>query len=92
MDVIEGLPKSQGFDTILVVVNKLTKYGQFVDLKHPFTAHSVAMIFSSRWLDFMVSSHHSHKQGQNLYEPSLERTLQAARHSRAKKYFSSPTI
>ncbi|CAH9105349.1 unnamed protein product [Cuscuta europaea] len=45
MDFIGGLPKSQGKDTILVVVDRLTKFSHFIPLAHPYNAKGVAEIF-----------------------------------------------
>ncbi|KAL0439603.1 UNVERIFIED_CONTAM: Transposon Ty3-G Gag-Pol polyprotein [Sesamum latifolium] len=45
MDFIEGLPVSEGKDSIMVVVDRLTKYSHFLALKHPYTATSVAKVF-----------------------------------------------
>jgi len=45
MDFIEGLPRSHSKDTILVVVDRFTKYAHFIPLSHPFTAKSVVEVF-----------------------------------------------
>jgi len=45
MEFIVRLPKFGGKDAILVVVDRLSKYGHFIPLKHPYLARSVADVF-----------------------------------------------
>jgi hypothetical protein len=45
MDFITGLPNSYAFNAILVVVDRLTKYGHFIALKGDYTSRSVAELF-----------------------------------------------
>ena len=45
MDFVDSLPKSHGYEVILVVVDRLTKYVRFVALSHPYTAARVATVF-----------------------------------------------
>lgn len=40
---MDRLPQSDRYDTISVVVDRLTKYAHFIPLRHPFTATTVAM-------------------------------------------------
>lgn len=42
---ITGLPKSRGYEVVLVVVDKLSKYSRFILLKHPYTTKSIAQLF-----------------------------------------------
>ena len=44
---IEGLPRSQHYNAILVVVDKFSKYGHFLPLAHPFTALTIAQLYFS---------------------------------------------
>ena len=53
MDFVEGLSKSEGFDTIMVVVDRFSKYAHFFALKHPFSAPQVAQVM----LDNVVKLH-----------------------------------
>ncbi|XP_061993668.1 uncharacterized protein LOC133711581 [Rosa rugosa] len=45
LDFIDGLPVNFGKSDILVVVDRLTKYGHFVALSHPYTAKTIAEVF-----------------------------------------------
>lgn len=46
LNFIIGLPRSQGNDAILVVVDRFTKYAHFLGLWHPYTAKMVAKLFA----------------------------------------------
>ncbi|KAA0043304.1 Retrotransposable element Tf2 [Cucumis melo var. makuwa] len=53
MDFIEGLPKAGGYDSIMVIVDRLSKMAHFITLKHPFTAKQVA----EKFVEEIISKH-----------------------------------
>ena len=58
MDFIEGLLTSYGFLVIMVVVDRLSKYGHFVAVKHSYSAKTIAELFVKEiaWLHGMPRS------------------------------------
>ncbi|WVZ56374.1 hypothetical protein U9M48_006918 [Paspalum notatum var. saurae] len=53
MDFIKGLPSSDGYNVILVVMDRFTKCAHFIAIKHPYTAQSIARII----LDQVIRLH-----------------------------------
>jgi len=54
MDFIVGLPPSNGYTVIMVVVDHLSKYGHFSPLKAYYSSKTVAEKFMHSMLDYMV--------------------------------------
>ena len=46
IDFIEGLPKSNQYSVIMVVVDSFTKYAHFIPVSHPYSATKIANLFS----------------------------------------------
>ena len=53
MDLIDGLPTSQGKSTIYTIVDRLSKYAHFIPISHPFTAVTVSQIFLIKFSGYM---------------------------------------
>lgn len=53
LDFIDGLPKSNHFNCILVVVDKFSKYTHFIPLTHPFSALTVAQRYMISYINCM---------------------------------------
>lgn len=55
IDFIVGLPPSNGFTVILVVIDRLSNYAHFIPLKSSFTSQQVTEIFFLiSWLNYMA--------------------------------------
>ena len=50
MDFVSRLPTSQRLDTVMVVMDSLTKYVHFIRLSHPYSIAKVAALFAQNVL------------------------------------------
>ena len=50
MDFVSGLLTSQRLDTVMVVMDRLTKYVHFIGLSHPYSTAKVAALFAQNVL------------------------------------------
>lgn len=92
MDFIEGLPKSQGFTTILVVVDKLSKFGHFIALKHPYTAAVVAQSFMYQVSKLYGMPTKIISDRTRFFEQFLEGTLQSSPNRLSVFHCLSPSV
>ena len=65
LDFIEGLPVSQGRDTIMVIVDRLSKFAYFLTLRHPFTTKTVV----EKFIDGVIKLHGMPKSIVNDRDP-----------------------
>jgi hypothetical protein len=68
MDFVEDLPKSQGKDVILIVVDRLTKYSHFISNSYPYTAQDIVTYFFIISSNYMSCQRLSSKQGSNIHK------------------------
>jgi len=54
LDFVEGLPVSDRFNAILVVIDRFSKYGHFIPIHHPYSALQIAKIYLDSVYKLMV--------------------------------------
>ncbi|KAI9197916.1 hypothetical protein LWI28_006604 [Acer negundo] len=89
MDFVDGLPSSGGYESILVMVDRLSKGANFIPLRHSFTASSVAKAFIDNVGSKLKasSSYHPQTDGQTeVVNRTLEQYLRSYCHEEQKRW------
>lgn len=48
MDIVERLPQSKEYNSLMVMADRLSKYGHFIPLSHPYKTKKIAKIFITK--------------------------------------------
>ncbi|RVW92515.1 Transposon Tf2-8 polyprotein [Vitis vinifera] len=88
LDFIDGLPSSQGKDSIMVVVDRLSKYAHFIALSHLFSAKMIAEKFVENIIklhgcqspSLVIETHFVSKFGRSFYMSGTQLKLSSAYH------------
>lgn len=67
LDFIEALPKSNGKEVILVVVDRLTKYAHFMAIAHPYSVEQVVALI----MDNIVKLHGPPRERDRIFTSNL---------------------
>lgn len=80
MDFIKGLPKSHGYEVIFVVVDRLTKFVDFIPLPHPYTTVKVVAVFMKDVCKVHGMPKTIVSDKDSFHSPFLARVVQVARY------------
>lgn len=78
MDFVEGLLTSEGYNSIMVVVDRLTKFPHFVPLRHPLNAAQVARAFWDSIIKIHGVPHSIVSDRDKIFTSAMWRELLAA--------------
>jgi len=92
MNFIVQLPPSQGFTTIFIVVDRLSKFGYFIPLKPEFNNKVVDELFITNIVKIHGFPKTIVSDRENFYQHFLATIIQSSRHHIGHEFFISPSV